>query len=110
MALLDPPTLWRGRHGETDPLVAWLTSGDEEAHAILPGATAIDLEPGTRLSLIPFVDFEGLDLSGVKWPLAKRHVGLGDTLTLSNVAEGPVTIGLIAGYGIALVYPQSDND
>jgi len=85
-----------------------LTSGDEEAHAILPGTTEIELEAGVRLSLIPFTDLEGLDLTGVKWPLVKRRVALGDTLTLSNVAMGPVRIDLVSGYGIAIAYPRYD--
>ncbi len=71
-----------------------LTSGDEEAHAILPGETELDLSGGVRLSIVPFTDFVGLDLSGVKWPLVKRDVPLGDTLTMSNVATGPVRISL----------------
>ena len=84
---------------------ALMTSGHEEARAIVPGRLRLDLAPGTRLSLVPFADMIGLDLEGVKWPLAKRNVPLGSTLTLSNVAEGPVAIGLEAGYGIAVAYP-----
>ncbi len=85
-----------------------LTSGDEEAHAILPGETRLDLAAGVRLSIIPFADFSGLDLSGVKWPLVKRVVQLGETLTLSNIATGPVRISLQTGYGIAIAYPHHD--
>lgn len=85
-----------------------LTSGDEEAHAILPGETHLDLTAGVRLSIVPFADFVGLDLSGVKWPLVKRDVPLGDTLTMSNVAVGPVHIALRQGYGIAIAYPHHD--
>jgi thiamine pyrophosphokinase len=85
-----------------------LTSGDEEAHAILPGETALDLAEGVRLSLVPFTEFIGLDLSGVKWPLVQRDVPLGDTLTMSNIATGPVRISLREGYGIAIAYPRHD--
>jgi thiamine pyrophosphokinase len=85
-----------------------LTSGDEEAHAILPGETALDLAEGVRLSLVPFTEFIGLDLSGVKWPLVQRDVPLGDTLTMSNIAIGPVRISLREGYGIAIAYPRHD--
>ncbi len=81
------------------------TSGTEEAFAVIPGAMTVPLEPGTRLSIIPFVDLEGLDLTGVHWPLKDRHVPLGSTLTLSNVAAGPVGISLRGGYGIAIAYP-----
>jgi thiamine pyrophosphokinase len=85
-----------------------LTSGDEEAHPVLPGETAIDLGAGDRLSIVAFADLEGLDLDGVKWPLRKRAVPLGSTLTMSNVATGPVHIGLAAGYGMAIAYPGRD--
>ena len=91
-------------------LACLVTSGEEEAHPILPGETAIDLPPNSRLSLIPFRDFEGLDLEGVKWPLTDRHVPLGSTLTLSNIVHGPVRIGLRGGYGIAIAYPQVEHD
>jgi thiamine pyrophosphokinase len=47
----------------------------------------------------------------VKWPLVNRSVPLGSTLTLSNVALGPVRLSLRAGHGIAIAYPPvSSND
>jgi thiamine pyrophosphokinase len=87
-----------------------VTSGTEEAVPVLAGTTRLDLVPGTRLSIIPFADLTGLDLEGVKWPLAGRAVPLGSTLTLSNVAAGPVTIGLQAGYGMAISCPPFTAD
>jgi len=89
-------------HGGTPAL---LSSGEEEAHPVLAGTTRIDLPPESRFSIIPFTDLEGLDLAGVKWPLANRDVPLGSTLTLSNVALGPVTVSLRAGYGMAIACP-----
>lgn len=86
-------------------LGSFITSGDEEAHPVLPGALTIDLPANSRFSLIPFTDLAGLDLEGVKWPLARRDVPLGSTLTLSNVAHGPVAIRLESGYAMALAYP-----
>jgi thiamine pyrophosphokinase len=83
-----------------------LTSGDEEAYAILPGRTRIDLPEDCRLSLVPFADLEGLDLEGVKWPLRNRSVPLGSSLTMSNVAHGPVEIALAAGMAAAFAYPS----
>jgi thiamine pyrophosphokinase len=87
-----------------------LTSGSEEAWPVLPGASTLDVPSGARLSLIPFADFEGLDLEGVKWPLTNRAVPVGSTLTLSNVATGPVRIALRAGYGVAIAYPPLSSD
>jgi thiamine pyrophosphokinase len=58
-----------------------------------------------RFSIIPFMELKGLDLENVRWPLVARDVPLGSTLTISNVALGPVTIGLRGGYGLAVAYP-----
>jgi len=84
---------------------ALLTSGTEEAYPLLPGEHRIDLQAGSRLSIVPFVDLTGLDLENVKWPLRQRSVPLGSSLTLSNVALGRVRIGLGSGYGLTLAYP-----
>ncbi|MEZ5926437.1 MAG: thiamine diphosphokinase [Hyphomicrobiaceae bacterium] len=88
-----------------DGLRIFLTSGDEEAHPLLPGTTRLDLDDRTRLSLIALAPIRGLSLEGTRWPLANRDVPLGSTLTLSNVAHGPVAIRIESGYGMALAYP-----
>lgn len=87
-----------------------LTSGIEEAWPLVGGHMRVALPPETRLSIIPFTDLHGLDLAGVKWPLASRDVPVGSTLTLSNVALGPVEIALKAGHGIAIAYPPQAAD
>ena len=87
-----------------------LTSGVEEAWPLIGGRVVTDLPPDTRLSIIPFTDLHGLDLTGVKWPLSKRDVPVGSTLTLSNVALGPVEIALASGHGIAIAYPPQAAD
>lgn len=89
-----------------DGLSCIATSGTEEAVPVLAREMKLDLPPQTRLSIIPWSDLTGLDLEGVKWPLARRDVPLGSTLTLSNVADGPVIIRLQSGYGIAIAYPS----
>lgn len=91
-------------------LFCLLTSGTEEAWPLVPGRMAVELPAGTRFSIIAFGDLDGLDLTGVKWPLRDRAVPLGSTLTLSNVALGRVEIGLRAGYGIAIAYPPVGTD
>jgi thiamine pyrophosphokinase len=87
----------------------FLTSGREEAYPVLPGTRTVSLPDLTRFSIIPFSDLEGLDLENVRWPLIARNVPLGSTLTLSNIALGPVTIGLKRGYGIAVAYPTGTD-
>jgi thiamine pyrophosphokinase len=89
---------------------SFITSGDEEAHPVTPGHMSIDLPEASRLSLVPYTDLMGLDLEGVKWPLANRDVPLGSTLTLSNIALGRVCISLQQGHAMAIAYPQLPND
>jgi len=86
-------------------IAGFITSGDEEAYPLIAGSLKIDLPEQSRLSIVPYTDLAGLDIEGVKWPLVKRDVALGSTLTLSNVAHGPVRIGLEAGHAIAIAYP-----
>ena len=87
-------------------VAAFITSGEEEAYPILNGTHHLDLPRGSRFSVIPFTDLAGLDLEGVKWPLNNRSVPLGSSLTVSNVAMGPVTVKLGQGYAVALSYPE----
>ena len=47
---------------------AVLTSGNEEAHALLQLLLFVDLAAGTRLSVIPLTEIKGLTISGVRWP------------------------------------------
>lgn len=81
-----------------------LSSGTEEAHPLLPGKLAFELEAGTRLSVVGFSDLEGLSLRGVRWPLEGARVELGSSLTLSNQALGQVGLELSKGYGAIFVY------
>lgn len=88
-----------------DGIASFITSGDEEAHPVLPGELILELSAASRLSIVPFTDLLGLTLENVKWPLTACNVPLGSTLTLSNVAHGPVRISLVAGHAMAIAYP-----
>lgn len=83
----------------------FMSSGDEEAHALVDEIAIDDLSFGTRLSVAPFSDLRGLTLTGVKWPLTKRDVPLGSALTLSNIVTGSVRISLLSGSALILTYP-----
>lgn len=83
----------------------FMSSGNEEAQALVGEIAIDDLSFGTRLSIAPFSDLRGLTLSGVKWPLAKRDVPLGSALTLSNIVTGSVRISLLSGSALILTYP-----
>ena len=86
-------------------LAAMVTSGYEEAYPMIPGRRRLDLPVGSRLSLIALSDLGALSLSGVRWPLEKRHVLFGSTLTLSNVVLESAELTLESGHGIIIAYP-----
>jgi thiamine pyrophosphokinase len=83
----------------------FMSSGNEEAHALVDEMAIDDLSFGTRLSIAPFSDLRGLTVSGVKWPLTMRDVPLGSALTLSNIVTGSVRISLLSGSALILTYP-----
>lgn len=82
-----------------------ITSGDEEALPVLAGETRFELPAGSRFSLVALSDLAGLTLEGTRWPLTQAGVPMGSSRTLSNIAEGPVTIRLSSGAAIAIAYP-----
>jgi thiamine pyrophosphokinase len=88
-------------------VAAFITSGHEEAYPILNGTHHFDLPRGSRFSVVPFTDLAGLDLDGVKWPLNNRSVPLGSSLTVSNIATGPVMVKLSQGFAVAIAYPEN---
>ena len=77
-----------------------LTSGIEEAWPVLPGKEHFDIDAGCMFSLIGFGALEGVTITGAKWPLEDRYVGAGSSLTMSNVATGPVTVTISNGQGL----------
>ncbi len=86
---------------------AVLTSGNEEAHALLQLLVFVDLTPGTRLSLIPLTAIKGLTMTGVRWPLKEHAVPRGSTLTLSNEClGGRAALGLESGEALVVLYPS----
>jgi thiamine pyrophosphokinase len=61
------------------------------------------------LSIIPWSDITGLNLTGVKWPLRNKALTLGSSFTMSNVALGPVTLAFTSGIAIAIAYPTQTD-
>ncbi len=86
-----------------------LTSGAEEGVPIVPGKHLFDLETGTLFSLVGFGALEGVTITGAKWPLDNRHVPAGSSLTLSNVATGPVTVSIAKGEGLFISSSSRDH-
>jgi thiamine pyrophosphokinase len=89
-------------------IAALATSGREEAYGLVSRLSLEGLASGTRLSILPFSDIEGLTISGVKWPLNERDVPLGATLTLSNVVVSGVQVSLRRGEAAVITYPAGE--
>lgn len=83
-----------------------LTSGEEEAVPVLPGRFTIDLPKGSLFSILPFSDLEGVVIENARYPLDGLDMVFGSSRTLSNIAEGPVTVGLNSGRGLLIARPH----
>ncbi len=82
-----------------------LTSGEEEAWPLLPGTRAIDLPRGSLFSILGLQPLAGLDLRNVRYPLEDFSLPFGSSRTVSNVAEGPVSLSLAAGRAVLIARP-----
>ena len=76
---------------------AWLLRG--------PDTLTVPGQPGDTLSIVPLSPaVSGLDLEGVEWPLQKKTVSLGTTLTLSNrLLERRARVSLEAGVALVIL-------
>ncbi|GHC73495.1 thiamine diphosphokinase [Limoniibacter endophyticus] len=87
-----------------------LTSGRQEGIPLRHETRAFDYAPGTIFSILPFGDLDGLDLDGAKWPLNKRHVVFGSSLTLSNRVTTHLVVTLKAGRAMLIAHPHPAQD
>jgi thiamine pyrophosphokinase len=83
-----------------------LTSGDEEAYPLPKQRLTLDLPRGSLFSVLGFEALTGLCISNARYPLDDFSLAFGSSRTISNVAEGPVTVSLTSGRAIALCRPQ----
>ena len=82
-----------------------LTSGEEEAYPLLAGEHDFDLPAQSLFSVIALSDLSGLSISNARYPLEEIELSFGSSRTISNVAEGPITISIRAGKAILLARP-----
>lgn len=79
-----------------------LSSGDQEGIPLRIGENHLNLPDGTLFSILGFEDLV-VSIGGAKWPLTKRHVPFGSSLTLSNYVaspDGSLTVTLDQGRAI----------
>jgi thiamine pyrophosphokinase len=81
------------------------TSGQEEAWPLTTSLSLWQIPTGTRVSVVGLTDLKAISILGTKWPLQKRDVPFGSTLTLSNESQGDVSITLEQGRAMVLLYP-----
>ncbi|AFL54227.1 thiamine pyrophosphokinase [Sinorhizobium fredii] len=84
---------------------ALMTSGEEEAYALMPGVHEIDLPKGSLFSILGFTDLTGLSIENARYPLHGFALPFGSSRTISNVAEGPVRFSLKSGRAVVLARP-----
>ncbi|THF50209.1 thiamine diphosphokinase [Allorhizobium terrae] len=83
-----------------------LSSGTEEAWPLLPGRVlTLDLPKGSLFSILGFSALKGLSILGARYPLKDFSLAFGSSRTISNVAEGPVTLSLDSGDAVVLARP-----
>ncbi len=82
-----------------------LTSGDQEAHPLLPGTRDFDFEDGTVFSVLGFSHLSGVTVMGARWPLDSVEIPFGTSLPLSNEVRGDLRISLGVGRAMLLAHP-----
>ena len=87
-----------------------LTSGPEEAWPLGPGSHCLDLPRSSLFSIVNFSPVTGLDIEGARFPLDNHQLSFGSSRTLSNVAEGPVTVRMESGHAVLVARPYDILD
>lgn len=82
-----------------------VTSGTEEATPLAEGAQRFDLPKGSLFSIIGFCTLTGIDIEGARYPLDDYRLAFGASRTISNIAEGPVTITIGSGTAVLIARP-----
>jgi thiamine pyrophosphokinase len=84
-----------------------LTSGDQEGIPLPIGRRDFDYPQGTSFSVLGFTDLV-ISIAGARWPLERRDVPFGSSLTLSNFVSGSLSVELHSGRAllVARLTPQ----
>ncbi len=82
-----------------------LSSGTEEAWPLGPGSHRFDLPGSSLFSIINFSPVTGLHIEGAHYPLTNHDLAVGSSRTLSNIADGPVTVSIETGHAVLVARP-----
>lgn len=83
----------------------FVTSGTEEATPLGSGSETFDLPRGSLFSILGFSDLTGVGIAGARYPLADFFLPFGSSRTISNIAEGPITVSLGSGHAVLIARP-----
>jgi len=89
-------------------LTVLLTSGDQEGVPLLPGTQRFDYDRQTLFSVLGFTDLV-ISIAGARWPLVKRDVPFGSSLTLSNFVSGSLSVELHSGRALLLAHVPTQD-
>jgi thiamine pyrophosphokinase len=83
-----------------------LTSGEEEAYPFIEQSElALELPKGALFSVLGFTALEGLTIQNARYPLQDFQLPFGSSRTISNIAEGPISVSLSRGRAMLLARP-----
>jgi thiamine pyrophosphokinase len=83
-----------------------LTSGEEEAYPFAEDSElALEMPKGALFSVLGFTTLEGLTIRNARYPLQDFSLPFGSSRTISNIAEGPISVSLSRGRAILLARP-----
>lgn len=83
-----------------------LTSGEEEAYPFAEDSElALELPKGALFSVLGFTTLEGLTINNARYPLQDFKLPFGSSRTISNIAEGPISVSLSRGRAMLLARP-----
>lgn len=83
-----------------------LTSGEEEAYPFVEQSElALELPKGALFSVLGFTTLEGLTIRNSRYPLQDFRLPFGSSRTISNIAEGPISVSLSRGRAMLLARP-----
>lgn len=93
-----------------DGFEAVLTSGEEEAYPFVADSQLeLELPKGALFSVLGFTALEGLTIRNARYPLNDFSLTFGSSRTLSNIAEGPISVSLKRGRAILLARPYDHS-
>ncbi|MBX9470198.1 MAG: thiamine diphosphokinase [Rhizobium sp.] len=83
-----------------------LTSGEEEAYPFVEQSElSLELPKGALFSVLGFTMLEGLTIHNARYPLQDFRLPFGSSRTISNIAEGPISVSLSRGRAMLLARP-----